>query len=62
MVTAKPLGQKIIIIIKIIIKIIIIIIIIIHTKEGSPEHSKKASIPPRAEPGTRQLHTTRLAD
>ena len=42
---------------------VITIIIIIITKEGSPAHSnKKASIPPRAEPGTMQLHTTRLAD
>ena len=46
------------------IKLLIIIInIIIHTKEGSPAHSNKnASIPPRAEPGTMQLHTTRPAD
>ena len=42
---------------------IIIIIIKIITKEGSQAHSnKKASIPPRAEPGTMQLHTTRPAD
>ena len=61
----------IIIIIFIFIFIIIIIIIIIelsgrhwflNKKEGSPAHSKKAGIPPRAEPGTMQLHTTRPAD
>ena len=34
-----------------------------HTKEGRPAHSKKkASIPPRAEPGTMHLHITRPAD
>ena len=57
------LFRKIIIIIIIMIIIIIIIIIIEwetlifnHTKEGSPAHrNKKASIPPRAEPGTMQI-------